>query len=69
MKKLLYKSETNRKVDGVCAGVAEYFDVDPTLVRAGFAFVTIVTGVLPGLIAYFVMAIIMPKETEIDKNG
>lgn len=67
MKKLLYKSEDNRKLDGVCAGIAEYFDADPTLIRAGYAFITIITGVFPGLIAYLVLSIIMPKKSEVKK--
>jgi phage shock protein C len=62
-KKLLYKS-SDKKLDGVCAGVAEYFDVDPTLVRAGYAFVDIVTGVVPGLVAYLVLSWIMPTKSE-----
>jgi len=66
-KKLLYKSEDDRKVDGVCAGISEYFDVDPTLVRAGFAFTTVVTGFFPGVDGYFVLAIIMPKKSEVKK--
>ena len=33
MKKRLYKIETGKKLDGVCGGIAEYFDIDPTLVR------------------------------------
>ena len=65
--KKLYKSEDDRKLDGVCAGLAEYFDVDPTLVRAGYAFSTVVTGFFPGIIAYVVLAIIMPKKSEVIK--
>lgn len=69
MKKYLYKSEEDRKLDGVCAGIAEYFDVDPTLVRAGYALLTIVTGVAPGLFGYIILSIIMPKKSEVVKNG
>ncbi len=60
-KKFLYKS-SDKKLDGVCAGMAEYFDVDPTLVRAGYAFVDIITGVIPGLIAYVALSWIMPTK-------
>jgi phage shock protein C len=66
--KRLYKSDTDRKVAGVCAGVAEYYDVDPTLIRAGFLFVTIISGIIPGLIAYVLVAWIMPSKAEA-KNG
>ncbi len=68
MKKLLYKSEDNKMLEGVCAGVAEYFELDPTLVRAGYAFVSIITGVIPGLIAYIVLAVIMPKKSAVQKS-
>jgi phage shock protein C len=64
MTKRLYRSEKDKKWAGVCGGIAEYFDVDPTLVRAGYAFVTIISGVFPGLIAYFVLAWIMPTKSE-----
>lgn len=69
MKKLLYKSEDNKMLEGVCAGVAEYFDLDPTLVRASYAFVTVITGVIPGLVAYIVLAVIMPKKSAVKKES
>lgn len=69
MKKYLYKSETDRKLDGVCAGIAEYFDTDPTLIRAGYALLTIATGLFPGLLGYVVLSIIMPKKSEVKTNG
>jgi phage shock protein C len=64
-KKLLYKSNDDKKWDGVCAGVAEYFDIDPTLVRAGYVFITVITGVVPGLFAYLALSWIMPRKTEV----
>ena len=69
MKKRLYKSETDKKLDGVCAGIAEYFDVDPTLIRAGYVFLTILSGVFLGVIAYIALAIIMPKKSEVKNDG
>ncbi len=65
--KRLYKSETDKKISGVCAGIAEYYGVDPTLIRAGYAFIAVVTGIIPGMLAYFVMAWIMPKKSEVKK--
>jgi phage shock protein C len=67
--KRLYRSETNKQLAGVCAGFAEYFDVDPTLVRAGYVFITFVTGLVPGILAYIVMALITPTKSEVLKNG
>ena len=60
MKKRLYKSSTDKKVCGVCGGIANYFDVDPTVIRLIWAIFTLVGG--SGLIAYIIAAIIMPDE-------
>lgn len=66
-KKVLYKSEDDRKLDGVCAGIGEYFDIDPTLIRVGFVFATLFSGVVPGIVAYIVLAIVIPKKSEAKK--
>ncbi len=63
--KRLYKSETDKKIAGVCAGLAEYFDVDPTLVRVGYVLATLVTGFVPGVLGYLILAIITPKKSEV----
>lgn len=60
MKKRLYKSSTDKKVCGVCGGIANYFDVDPTVIRLIWVIFTLVGG--SGLIAYIIAAIIMPDE-------
>lgn len=60
MKKILYKSSTDKKVCGVCGGIANYFDVDPTVIRLIWVIFTLVGG--SGLIAYIIAAIIMPDE-------
>ena len=60
MKKRLYKSSTDKKVSGVCGGIANYFDVDPTVIRLIWVIFTLVGG--SGLIAYIIAAIIMPDE-------
>jgi len=60
MKKRLYKSSTDKKVCGVCVGIANYFDVDPTVIRLIWVIFTLVGG--SGLIAYIIAAIIMPDE-------
>ena len=63
MKKRLYKIEEGKKVCGVCGGIAEYFDMDPTLIRLAFLLLLIFAGT--GIIAYFIAAIIMPKKSEV----
>ncbi len=65
--KRLYKSRTERMIDGVCGGVAKYFDVDPTLVRVAWVLVTLLGGA--GIILYIVSMIIIPKEPFIMATG
>lgn len=60
MKKRLYKSSTDKKVCGVCGGIANYLDVDPTVIRLIWVIFTLAGG--SGLIAYIIAAIIMPDE-------
>jgi len=60
MTKKLYRSNTDVKLGGVCAGIAEYFDADPTLVRLLWVIVTIFTAGFAGVIAYFIGWAIMP---------
>ncbi|MGO5019725.1 PspC domain-containing protein [Roseburia faecis] len=60
MKKRLYKSSTDKKVCGVCGGIANYFDVDPTVIRLIWVIFILAGG--SGLIAYIIAAIIMPDE-------
>ena len=59
MKRLL-KSQTDRKLCGVCGGIAEYFCVDSTLIRLIAVAITIISGGL-GLIGYIAAAIIIPE--------
>lgn len=57
-KKKLYKSETDKKICGVCGGIAEYFDMDSTLIRLAWIIFVCMAGC--GLIAYIIAAIVMP---------
>lgn len=59
MVKRLYRSN-DKKLSGVCAGIGEYFEFDPSLVRLGWIVMTVITGVIPGIIAYIVAAIVIP---------
>lgn len=60
--KRLYKSTKDKKICGVCGGLAEYFEVDPTCIRLAWALAVCVGRV--GLLAYFVAALVLPKEPE-----
>ncbi len=56
----LHKSRDDRFMFGVAGGIAEYFDVDPVLVRGGWVLLTVATGGI-GLLVYIVLAIVTPK--------
>lgn len=60
MGKTLYRSRGDRMISGVCGGIAEYFDVDPTLVRLIAVLLAVAGG--GGVIAYIIMAIVVPEE-------
>ncbi len=60
--KKLYRSKTDKKIAGVCGGLAKYINMDPTLMRLGFALLGIFGIFGPGLIAYIVCAIVIPEE-------
>ena len=62
MKKLM-RSETDKVIFGVCGGIAEYFEIDSTLVRLGFAAFSLMCG--GGVLAYLVAAAIMPRRSDI----
>ena len=62
MNKRLYKSNENKMLDGVCGGIAEYFDIDPTLVRLGLILFCALGG--SGIVAYLIAAIIIPKKPQ-----
>jgi phage shock protein C len=50
-------------IAGVCAGIAEYLDIDPTVIRVVYAALSLFTVGFPGLILYLVLAILIPNET------
>ncbi len=66
--KRLYRSESDKKIAGVCGGLAEYFKVDATLIRVGFV-ILLLPGGFPGLLPYIVLWIIMPKKNNEVING
>ena len=59
MNKKLYRSQKERMIGGVCGGIAEYFDVDPTFVRLAFVILAIAGG--PGILIYIVMLLLVPE--------
>lgn len=61
--KKLYKSRTDKKLCGVCGGLADYFEIDSTVVRLLWVLFTIFGGA--GILAYIIAALVMPNEPEI----
>ncbi len=62
--KKLYLSKTDKKIFGVCGGIAEYFEVDPTLVRLLTVFIALITAVVPAIITYIIAAMIIPHKPD-----
>lgn len=60
MSNRLYRSRDERMIAGVCGGIADYLDVDPTLVR--LAFVLLALGPFPGFLAYLILMLVVPLE-------
>lgn len=58
--KRLYRSQNNKVIAGVCGGLAEYFAIDPTIVRLIFA-VLLLPGGLPGILPYVIFWLVVPK--------
>lgn len=65
--KKLYRSADNRIIAGVCGGLGEYFNIDPTFIRIIFILLVLTDGV--GLVLYFVLALIIPKKGGSDLRG
>lgn len=62
MEKRLYKINQGKMVDGVCGGIAEYFGLDPTLVRLAWIIFSAMGG--SGILAYILAAVVIPREPE-----
>ena len=66
MQKRFYQVEEGKIIDGVCGGLSEYFDIDPTLVR--IFWIIFACGVGSGIIAYIICMIIMPSKSDVIKG-
>jgi phage shock protein C len=63
--KKLMRSRADKKIAGVCAALAQYFNLDVSLVRILSFFITLATGVCPGVVTYLLAWIIIPAEPEL----
>lgn len=62
--KRLYRSRADRQLTGVLGGVSDYLGLDPSLIRIVYVIVTILTGFVPGIFLYLIMAFVVPVEPE-----
>ncbi len=60
--KRLYRSRFDRKIAGICGGLANYFNIDPTLIRLIAVFILICTGIVPMFLVYLIGWIVIPEE-------
>lgn len=57
----LRRSLANRQIAGVCGGLGEYFDIDPTAVRVAYVLVSIFSAAFPGIIVYLILWVLIPE--------
>jgi phage shock protein C len=62
--KRLTRSSKHKMIAGVCGGLAEYFELDPTLVRVAYVLISIVSAAFPGILAYIVLMFVLPPPGE-----
>ncbi|MDQ5952675.1 MAG: phage shock protein [Patescibacteria group bacterium] len=62
--KKLYRSTSDKKIAGVCGGLAEYFEVDATILRLIWALVVVFSGFVPGGLVYLIAALVMPEKAQ-----
>jgi len=60
--KRLKRSRSDRMLAGICGGIANYMMVDPSIIRLVFVLATFFTALFPGILIYFIMWIVVPKE-------
>lgn len=61
VQKRLYLSD-DKKICGVCGGIGEYLDIDPTLIRVGYLLMSICSTAFPGLLLYIILVFVIPKK-------
>jgi phage shock protein C len=60
--KKLYLSESDKKIAGVCGGIAETYNIDSTLIRLAWVFIGLATAIIPALVTYIIAWIIIPQK-------
>lgn len=68
MRKKLYRSENNKMIAGVCGGMGEYFNVDPTIIRLAWVLLSLPFAIFGGVIVYIAAALIIPIKGNYDDS-
>jgi phage shock protein C len=61
----LTRSSRHKMIAGVCGGLAEYFQLDPTAVRVAYVILSIISAAFPGILAYIILMFVMPPPDQI----
>lgn len=64
IKKSLRRPREGVWIAGVCAGLAQYFDLDPVVVRAAYVIVSVISAAFPGILLYLLLWLVIPREPE-----
>ncbi len=59
--KQLKRSNTQRMIAGVCGGLAEYFNMDPTMVRIAYVLLSVISAAFPGILVYLILWVVIPQ--------
>lgn len=62
--KKLYRSKNDRKLEGVCGGIAKLLNIDATLIRLAWALISLFSAAIPGILIYIICAVIIPEEPD-----
>lgn len=65
MDKKLRRSTKDCKIAGVCGGLAEYFDIDSTIVRIIYLLASLFSAAFPGILVYLILMLVMPKDNNV----
>ncbi|WP_459128150.1 PspC domain-containing protein [Latilactobacillus curvatus] len=68
MGKRLYKSRDNKMISGVMGGIAEYFNIDATLVRILYVVFSVFSAAFPGIVVYIILAMVIPERPRQSKH-
>jgi len=66
--KKLYRSQADRRLCGLMGGIGEYLEVDPTVVRLLFVLISLLTGIIPAMVTYFIACIVVPQAPSVSST-